>query len=276
MAAAVRASFSWHPRAEATILEVVVDFLFTDPELARLYDLFCSWDQRDDFDFYLPFVMSADAVLDVGCGTGALLHGARAHGHRGRLCGIDPAHAMLEIARGRADIEWIVGDVASAGFNQDFDLIVMTGHAFQVFVEDDELRAGLDAIRAALTCDGRFAFETRNPLIRAWEHWTPEHPVERTNASGAVVRMVQEVETPIDDRVSFTVTYTSADWQPPRVSRSTLRFLHPDTLSGFLGDAGLTIVEQFGDWDGRPRSDASREIITIAQRSETDHPDRHR
>ncbi|MFI1396091.1 hypothetical protein [Streptomyces sp. NPDC020681] len=36
----------------------------------------------------------------------------------------------------------------------------MTGHAFQVLVEDDELRTALAAVRSALTGEGRFAFET--------------------------------------------------------------------------------------------------------------------
>jgi len=146
-----------------------------------------------------------------------------------------------------------------------------------VFVEDDDLRAALDAICAALTDDGRFAFETRTLLVRAWEHWTPRHPVERTDTSGAVVRIVHEVETPTDDdRVSFSVTDTSPDWERARVGRSTLRFLHADALSMLLADAGLTVVEQFGNWDARPLSDTSPEIITITQRSEGGRPRRHR
>jgi SAM-dependent methyltransferase len=80
------------------------------PGLAELYDLFCAWDRRDDFGFYLPMVMTADSVLDVGCGTGMLLRRARLNWHRGRLCGLDPAAAMLDVARSRPDIEWIEGD----------------------------------------------------------------------------------------------------------------------------------------------------------------------
>src|SRR5258708_33186643 len=165
---------------------------FTEDRLAALYDVFYPPGRRDDFTFYLPLVMSARAVLDVGCGTGALLHRARETGHTGRLCGLDPAVGMLEQARKRSDIEWILGDLASVGWDREFDLIVMSGHAFQVFVEDDELRVSLAAIRSALSDHGRFAFETRNPLVREWERWIPENAEEAVCIDGAVVRMASE------------------------------------------------------------------------------------
>jgi len=245
----------------------VVDRQFSEARLAELYDVFHPWEARGDLAFYLPLVMAAEAVLDVGCGTGALLHRARHAGHAGRLCGLDPAGGMLEQARKRSDIEWMLGDLASVDWDQPFDLVVMTGHAFQVFVEDDELRAALAAIRSALTDDGRFAFETRNPLVRAWERWTPDNAVEATDASGAVVRMEHAVETPVEaDVVSFATTYTSPAWDRPQVSHSTLRFLDADSLSSFLSGAGMAIEEQFGDWTRHPLSDTSPEIITIARR----------
>jgi SAM-dependent methyltransferase len=242
------------------------DRLFSDSGLAALYDLFCA--SRSDLDFYLGLVMSARSVLDVGCGTGALLHRARESGHTGRLCGLDPAPGMLEQARKRSDIEWHLGDLASVRWDREFDLIVMSGHAFQVFVEDDDLRVSLAAIRSALTDDGRFAFETRNPLVREWERWIPAHAAEVTDADGAVVRMTREVESPVrGNKVSFTHTFTSPSWDQPQTSRSTLRFLDTDALSSFLSDAGLTIEQHFGDWDRQPLTATSPEIITIARRA---------
>jgi len=244
----------------------VVDHQFSDARLAELYDVFHPWELRGDLAFYLPLVMAAEAVLDVGCGTGALLHRAREAGHTGRLCGLDPAGGMLEQARKRSDIEWMLGDLASVGWHRQFDLVVMTGHAFQVFVEDDELRASLAAVRSALTQNGRFAFETRNPMIRAWERWTPDHAIETTDAAGAVVRMEHDVETPVEgDIVRFTTTFTSPGWDGSQVSHSTLRFLDTDSLSSFLSGAGMAIEEQFGDWTRDPLTDTSAEIIIIAR-----------
>ena len=244
-----------------------VNRLFAEPNLAALYDLFCPWEERGDFSFYLPLVMSTETVLDVGCGTGQLLRRARTDGHTGRLCGLDPADAMLDQARTRSDIEWILGDLATVDWDHEFDLVVMTGHAFQVLVGDDQLRASLAVIRSVLTEEGRFAFETRNPLARAWEAWTPDNAVEVVCGGDAVVRMTHEVETPFDgSRVSFNTTFTTPGWDWPQVSRSTLRFLDTDALSSFLSDAGLAIEEQFGDWDRQPLTATSPEIITIARR----------
>ena len=244
----------------------MVDRQFSEPSLAALYDSFSR--ETGDFEFYLPLVMSASSVLDVGCGTGELLRLAREAGHAGRLCGLDPAAAMLAQARGkRRDIEWVLGDLASVDWRGEFDLIVMTGHAFQVLVEDEPLHKSLATVRSALTEAGRFVFETRNPLAREWEGWTSDKVVEIVH-KGRTVRMARQVETPITgDLVSFTTTFTSPGWGRPQISRSTLRFLGVDALSAVLSAAGLTVEEQFGDWDRHVLTEMSPEIITVAKRS---------
>ena len=241
------------------------DRLFADAGLAALYDAVCG---RGDFAFYLPLAMAAPSVLDVGCGTGELLIRARDSGHKGRLTGLDPAPGMLAQARKRADIEWILGDLSTARWTNAFDLIVMTGHAFQVLLADDELRTALAAIRDALTATGRFAFETRNPLVREWESWTPDKIDQVTAPDGTVVRMTRQVDTVSGDRVSFSHTFKSPSWPEQQTSHSTLRFLDAETLGKFLTDAGLAIEAQYGDWNREAFTPASLEIITIARHSE--------
>ncbi len=244
----------------------MVDRQFAEPHVAALYDPLCGRESRADLRFYLPLVMSAQAVLDIGCGTGALLKWARATGHSGRLVGLDPARGMLDIARTRSDVEWILGDLATVAWDHEFSLAVMTGHAFQVLIADDDIRAALAAIHAALAAGGVFAFETRNPRAREWERWTSQNGTDFVAADGTVVRFETTVTAVQGDIVRFTNTYTSAVWNRPESSHSILRFLRAETLSALLDGAGFVIEEQFGDWDRSPVADMSPEIITLARR----------
>jgi SAM-dependent methyltransferase len=245
----------------------MADSLFENPYLASVYDVWHPRELRDDYDFYLPRIMAANAVLDLGCGTGTLLVEARDAGHLGRLCGLDPASGMLGRAQRRSDIEWVLGDLPSVGYQGEFDLIVMTGHAFQAIVDDQDLRRLAASVQRALHPGGRFAFETRNPFARAWESWTPEHPVSVRGPDGRDVRIATEVVAPFDGRtVTFAHTFTGAHESLPQVSRSTLRFLDPAGVAVLLTDAGLWIERQFGDFRGGELGSASPEIITIAAR----------
>jgi SAM-dependent methyltransferase len=247
----------------------VVDHSFTDLSLAALYDSLNPWGPGDDF--YLGLVREARAVLDVGCGTGRLLRRARAEGHPGRLMGLDPAAAMLvQARRARPDgVEWVLGDTQVRSWGGEFDLVVMTGHAFQELTGDEEIRRLLHAVREALRPGGRFVFETRNPAARAWERWTPERVHEVTAADGTPVRMWHEVQGDglRRGRVRFTATYEGDGWPAPRVSHGVLRFLDDRALRDVLGEAGLSVVAQYGDWQRGPLTAAGQEIITVAERA---------
>ncbi|MFE6740437.1 class I SAM-dependent methyltransferase [Streptomyces tubercidicus] len=241
---------------------------FSDADAAALYDLVNPWDPArwPGDGFYGELVMAAGSVLDVGCGTGAMLHLARERGHSGRLVGLDPDRAALDRARRRADIEWIEGTAASARWDAVFDLATMTSHAFQCLVTDAELRASLAAVHAALRGGGRFAFEMRHPQARAWEDWNPSHASDIVDASGRALRLWHETESVIGDVVTFTGTTAAADGTVLRTDRTSLRFLDEVTLDGFLAEAGFTIDARYGAWDGGPVTATSREIITIARR----------
>ncbi|WP_020575985.1 class I SAM-dependent methyltransferase [Actinopolymorpha alba] len=234
---------------------------YTDPRLAIFYDQLNPW--GPDRDFYLDLVMAADSVLDVGCGTGSVLRKARPAGHTGRLVGLDPAAAMLNQAKASTDVDWIHGDLGSVPFDQEFELVIMTGHVFQVFLTDNEIAAALTAVRAALADGGRFAFETLNPRLRPWERWTNQ--AEVVAADGTVVSTANTNPRLVERGIVEVVgRFSSPNWEREVLCPSRFRFVEVEELDAFLSEAGLAVVERYGLWDRRPFTEQLPEIITIA------------
>ena len=236
--------------------------MYSDAEAAALYNALNPWGPSDDF--YLSLIQDAASVLDVGCGTGQLLQRARDAGHTGRLCGVDPDPAMLTVAAHRSDIEWVQATAASLTFDREFELGLMTGHAFQVLIGDDEVRASLRTIHRALVDDDRFAFETRNPLMRAWERWSHAQ-IDVVDPAGRPLRVWYEIESVADDVVTLTEQTGDRDGTVLRVDRGSLRFLDVETLDRFLAETGFTVEARYGGWRREPFEAASEEIVTIAR-----------
>lgn len=231
---------------------------YDDEELSRLYDVLNPWSSSEEF--YLGLVRAAGDVLDVGCGTGTLLKRARSDGHPGRLVGLDPGAGMLAVARDEPEVEWVHGELAPGRYDAEFDLVTMTGHAFQELRTDEQVAGVLRGMRDALRPGGSVAFETRDPAARAWEDW--DGASFEVTYQDAPVRVSYEVHEVAGDLVTFSEVTDGGPWERD-VARGTLRFLDRDGLAGFLTGAGLEVREQYGDWD---RSATGPEIITIAAR----------
>lgn len=240
--------------------------MYSDADAAALYDVLNPWAASDDF--HLRYVMAAASVLDVGCGTGGLLHRARREGHRGRLCGVDPDRAALARARdGAGAVEWVPGTAAEMTFRGEFGHALMASNAFQCLVTDEELRASLAAIRAALGDRGTFAFETRNPAVREWQQWHPGNPHDVIDRHGRELRMVYQVEAVAGEVVTITETTATRAGVPLRVDRADLRFLPADRLDRYLADSGFLVAERYGDFTGGPFTASSPTIVTVARRT---------
>ena len=154
-----------------------LDDLYRDAALAQFYDLDNQWGV--DLDYCRRLADDARSILDLGCGTGLL---AARLADRREVVGVDPAAAMLDIARRRPGGEratWVDADARSVRLGRRFDLVFLTGHAFQVFLNDDDRRAVLSTIAEHLAPGGRFIFDTRNPAAQAWHEWTPKHSMRR-------------------------------------------------------------------------------------------------
>lgn len=234
--------------------------MYSDAQAAALYDVLNRWAADDDH--YARLAAGAPSVLDVGCGTGRLLTGVRA-GHGGRLVGLDPDRAALDVARRTGDVEWVEGSAASMTWGGQFALVTMTSHAFQCLVTDEEVTTSLRAVRRALVPGGRFAFETRNPAARAWEGWdgVAEAVVDPAGSHLKVVTSVLAVHA---DVVTLRETLLDDRGDVLRVDEARLRFLSPDALGDALTAAGFSVQTWHGDLTGGPLQTDSAEIVVVA------------
>ena len=241
------------------------DLAYTDAAFVRLYDAENPWHPMDDF--YQRLDLAAASVLDVGCGTGTRLARTRETGHRGRLVGVDPAEAMLAVARAKtAAVEWVRGDAQNLDLGERFELVTMTGHAFQLLLDDDAVRAALAAFRRHLAPGGVLAFETRNPAPRPWATWVRDETLLQVRAPDGEP-YESWVEGPVahdGDLVTFTSVVRSLGTGRRRSTPSTLRFIDPAHLGALLTQAGLAVEAWFGDWDSSPLTPPSPEVIVLA------------
>lgn len=79
-------------------------------------------------------------------------------------------------------VTWVCSGAGSLSLAARFDLIVMAGHVFQVFLGDDDARDALGTMAGHLAAHGQIAFATRNPDAREWEQWTESQSQERMRA----------------------------------------------------------------------------------------------
>ena len=242
-----------------------VDAAFARHDMAILYDSFNV--HGADGDFYLSLPRDPCRILDLGCGTGSIALRLADLGHT--VTGLDPAPGMLDVARQKdkaGTVRWIAADARDFALAETFDLIIMTGHVFQVFLDDAETLAVLSSARRHLAEGGRLVFESRNPPARAWEGWTEERTRERTDVPGiGQVEVYYQVRDAWGDFVRFDAVFTLLKTGERRISESTLRFPGRNTIAQLLKAACFSSVKWLGDWDGTPLAAHSPEIIVIAE-----------
>jgi SAM-dependent methyltransferase len=235
---------------------------YEDPSLAEIYDLNSGW--SIDRDFYLALAGgSPKRILDLGCGTGLLCDAYAALGHD--VTGVDPARAMLDVARSKqhgSEVEWIEASAQEFRSEKKFDLIIMTGNAFQVFLTDADILATFATMRAHLADDGLIAFESRNPAIDWSARWNRDSELR---AGDTIIHQSCRVLKKEGGRIAFETHYLFPDKK--LVSHSELRFLTRSEVEERLWRSGLKVEAVYGDWESRPFDEVTSEDMIFLVRS---------
>lgn len=243
-----------------------LDLHYVDLRLVELYD---SANPRGaDTDFYIQLAadLHAQRIVDLGCGTG-LLTRELAIGDR-QVIGVDPAPAMLAVARrrpGSERVRWVEGDSSAIG-RPDADLVIMTGNVAQVFLSDAEWSTTLNFIYAALQSGGYLAFESRNPDAQAWEEWNRDATYTVRDSPFGPIEEWLEVVGENNGRVRLKGYNVFKATSEVLVVDSELRFRSLNEITQSLRKAGFSVEQVFGDWNRGPFVSTSRFMVIIAHR----------
>ncbi|WP_421695001.1 class I SAM-dependent methyltransferase [Aestuariivirga sp.] len=240
------------------------DQLFHDPALVQFYDAENGW--REDTRFCVALAADAKSVLDLGCGTGLL---PAALGVARDVWGVDPAAAMLEVARRREGgdrVTWVEADARTVRLGRRFDLILLTGHAFQCFLTDADQRALCETIAAHLAPGGRFIFDSRNPAREEWREWVPARSerVFELEPHGRVTAWNDVSYDPLAQIVTYQTSYRTAS-KMLRTATSRIRFAPKKDIAQRIAEAGLAVDKWLGDWQGGAYKPDAKEIIPIGR-----------
>ena len=211
-------------------------------------------------------------LLDLCCGSGLITLPMVAH--CSDVTGVDLSSPMLAHARAKAaqlgrTVHWHEADARNCRLGRQFNVILLTGNAFQAFLRDEDQRLLLQTVKVHLRPAGIFLFDTRNPTA----HDLSDKPQEEfwfdyCSAEGSMVRVSGTQAFDSARHIMLWTTYRRSEagaQSRSRVSQIACRFTSNASLRRLLADHGFVINWQHGDWSGGPLADTSEQIITGCQ-----------
>lgn len=253
---------------------------------AAIYDL--EYTDSRNYPFLLNLIdETVQAVVDVPCGCGRHAEMMARTGRR--IVAVDVEPLMIEevwrrVRRtGLSNIIPMVGDMRSLSVPFPTDLLITAPEAFQFLTGTADAQQALGAFAASINLQGRIVLDL-SPYRRAndpkLEYYDPalldgveieewSKPFERDER---ITRWRTQFH-PADNIVEVRFRYESVSPRGRRhwVASMTFRIFRPEELRPMIEEAGLTILQAFGDYDGSELSAASPRMIYVLGRAAGTH-----
>ncbi len=240
---------------------------YQDSLLVDLYDTINPY--ASDTKFYVELIelFKAKSVLDIGCGTGILAAELVKKGIS--VIGVDPSKDMLKVAKVRVPegkSTWIEGTIKDIQ-QTIVDVVVMTGHVAQVFLDDGDWKETLFSAYKALRSGGYLVFESRNPEQRCWTSWNKEKSIRTIeHQKYGEIEMWHQLKEEDGTVISYDTHYKILPSGDEVISHNKLIFRSIEEIESSLKNVGFEIELIYGDWNKTPVTQDSKELIFIAKK----------
>ncbi len=224
-----------------------------DEEFSERYEEW-SADMKEDVPFYVSLAREADGpIVELAVGNGRVaVPVAEATGRP--VLGIDFSPGMLEQARARAtaagvELELRLGDMRDLDLAEPAALIYCPFRALLHLPTWADRRRTFERVYASLLPGGRFA----------WNVFAFDHKIA-VQLDGA------HQEEPVPHTLRYSVGENRVDIVLDSGGTSSLWWGTKNEWLGLLDVAGLELEALYGDFDGTPADDESREYVFVACR----------
>jgi ubiquinone/menaquinone biosynthesis C-methylase UbiE len=221
---------------------------------AHEYDAW-SAHMTEDIPFYVGLAREADGpVVELAVGNGRVAIPVAMEIGRPVL-GIDISPGMLAQARERADavgveLELREGDMSDLALDEPAALIYCPFRALLHVPTWADRRRTFERVAASLRPGGRFA----------WNAFAFDHRIA-TELDG------QHNDEPVPHSLHYAVGDNRVDILLDGGGRSSLWWATKNEWLGLLDVAGLELEALYGDFEGQPFGDESREYVFVSRRS---------
>ncbi|MDB4992411.1 MAG: class SAM-dependent methyltransferase [Parcubacteria group bacterium] len=242
---------------------------FINPLLVSAYDAMNSFGADGVFWVREIERLAPKTIIDLGCGTGLLTCELARKGYQ--MIGIEPAGAMSDIARTKPDaekVQWIEGGYEKFDGLQA-DMVLLTSHVAQFFLEDSEWEKMLDAAANALTPGGNIVFDSRTPIFPPYQTWPTEKSPRRVeDSTHGPIDWYYKLLGIENNRVRYQLHFHFINSGERIISTDELIFRSQEEFTKSLEGAGFDVESVYGDWDGSPATPQSEEMIFVASKKQ--------
>lgn len=272
------------PRPDPRALDLVETGSREHYEDAALYDHEYRR-RRADVTFYRELARrrlgGPGRILELGCGTGRITVPLARDGHQ--VVALDRSRPMLDRLRSRvaalpaavaARITPALADLRSFDVARraggKFPLAIAAFNVLEHLYTRGEVDACLRRAAAHLTPDGAFVFDVQLPDL-AWLIRDPSRRWARTrftdpSTGRPTIYSTNHDYDPVSQIVLIRLYYDPVDGVGPgRVVQLSQRKFFPAELEALVSQAGMRVVERFGDFSFGPLGPASESQVLVCQ-----------